>query len=105
LASIGVPAGTLFQREEMATKLRMQEANHRVAKHKMRGLGFRDDEIEEQQDETTGSGPRRGQAGLMSLVEDQINRSKLRGEFENLQGKGKPLERLEEKRAPGVDRT
>lgn len=34
--------------------------------------------------------------------EDRINLSMIRGEFENLQGKGKPLER---DRTPGLDRT
>ena len=61
----GVPGGTLFEREQMAAKMRQAETAHKVKQHKVRRFGGQDDQLEE-----SGEGNktvRGANSGIMSL--------------------------------------
>lgn len=97
----GVPAGTMFAREEMAMKKRMMETKEGVQKHLAKRLGSADDVLEEQGEDAQNRIERGRRTGVASLVEERIQLSMIRGEFANLKRRGK----LERERTPGLDRT
>jgi hypothetical protein len=97
----GVPAGTMFAREEMAIKKRMIDTRESVQKHLSKRFGAPDELLEEQGEDAQNRMERGRRTGVASLVEERIQLSMIRGEFANLKHKGK----LERERTPGLDRT
>lgn len=97
----GVPAGTMFAREEMAIKKRMIDTRESVQKHFSKRFGAADELLEEQGEDAQNRMERGRRTGVASLVEERIQLSMIRGEFANLKHKGK----LERERTPGLDRT
>lgn len=97
----GIPAGTMFAREEMAIKKRMIDTRESVQKHLSKRFGAADELLEEQGEDAQNRMERGRRTGVASLVEERIQLSMIRGEFANLKHKGK----LERERTPGLDRT
>lgn len=85
----GYGSGNPFQREKQYIKYRAQQAAENVLKHRM-------DKSVAEENTLMAKVPQKHKMktkyGLDRLVEDLIQESMSRGEFDNLSGKGKPLQ-------------
>uniref|UniRef100_A0A0K8TG99 J domain-containing protein n=1 Tax=Lygus hesperus TaxID=30085 RepID=A0A0K8TG99_LYGHE len=91
LSHHGYGMGTPFQRDKQFAQHRASQAAHRVTEYKVsRITNETSTELQKKQEKSKVRDIRTG-FGMERLVEDLIQESMTRGEFDNLGGKGKPL--------------
>uniref|UniRef100_V9KWK2 DnaJ-like subfamily C member 28 n=1 Tax=Callorhinchus milii TaxID=7868 RepID=V9KWK2_CALMI len=90
----GVGSGTPSQREKQYRKFRVNRANDQVLEYRKRRLESQDPENTMMVKDMQRSKKIKITQAVDRLVEDLIQESLAKGEFDNLSGKGKPLQKF-----------